>query len=210
LAHPLSKQTQAFYQQQVAKKGLAGFQQVPIKLTPDVKVNSQGGQRSAVVMSWQQPQTPNKLGVATMNWTYISDPDLSNYHLSLEALSPHGIEDLGVELMDTSGRTEAWFTDQPGLAAWDKDYGIFTGNAAKQGVFDFFFADSGFDITHVIQIRFDEASLPSDPFTDPDPTGGTGAWNAWSSVYASPEPKTMAPLMLGLVAFPMIRRRMKR
>jgi hypothetical protein len=201
---PLTAPASEYFAQQVVAEGANGFmQEIPI-LTPDFSVSDGSSERTALVMSWDQPVAPNTLGVSGWMFVYHADPDLMDLTLVLEALAPVGVQDLGVELVDTSGLAEAWFTDSPELGVWDAGYGLDLSLSAPQGQFTTFIADPGFDITQVASLRFDEASNSSIAFPVPDPTGNGTAWNAWSHMAVLPGPMACLPFLLQA---PRLRRR---
>ena len=203
----LTTQTQTFYQDQVSNHGLNGFEQETPVLTPDFTVSDGSTTRDGMVMSWRQPQDQNTLGVSSWEWSYHADPDLTGLNLNFEALTPKGVFAIGVELIDINGLSKGWYRERPLPTKWDSSYMLNVSNGL-QGPFTAFGEDTGFQLNSVMKIRFNEASLPSDPFVVDDPTGNGAAWNVWSYLDVVPEPSPL--LAFGLVGVLAVCRRRKR
>lgn len=195
----LSSQTQAFYQNQINQHNLNGLEIKTPVLTPDFLVSDGSSTRQALVMSWNQPVDQNTLGVASWEWGYHADPDLTEFQLTVELLAPKGVFALGVELLDVSGRSKGWYREAlPRPPFWDGSYSINL-SGGLQGPFTNFGVDPGFDIKTVMKIRFNMSSLPSDPFIVPDPTGIGNAWGAFSRLDVVPEPSALLMLSAGIL-----------
>lgn len=205
---PLSGPTNTFYQNQILANGLPNYvQQVPV-LTFGVNVTDGSTTHDSLVMSWNNDGNPNTLNVASWEFAYNADPDLNNLDLNFEELAPSGIFALGVELIDTSGRSKGWYRSHPlpQPSHWDETYRLSV-SGGLQGPFTDLFVDPGFDITQVLRIRMNQSSLGRDPITPPDPTGNGAAWGAWSYVDVVPEPTGLTFGLVGAVALMLRRRR---
>ena len=203
---PLTGPATAYYNRQTAALGLSGFEEEIAKITPDVPVSAGSKTKSALVLSWMQPSNPYTLGVTGYEYFYHADPDLTGYKVPFSALAPVGVHDLGVELIDANGKAEGWFTSVLTNGSWIGSYKVNLAMQRSQVPF-VFIKDPGFTTKNVLWIRFDEASLPANPFSVPDPTGNGGAWNAFGQINATPGPEAFLPLLAGLAKVALGRRR---
>jgi len=119
-------------------------------------------------------------------------------------LSPVGIWDLSIELIDINNRVRGWFIDgstlNPGV--WT-NYSLDPSDPNSPGFIPGPIQDPLFDLTMVAKIRLDEAGMTSAMFIAPL-SGGTvfanGQWNAWGNLQVIPEPGTGILIGLGLLA----------
>lgn len=183
-----------FYNSVVAANNYNGLQRRLPELTPDIPVSDGSQSFSSLVMTWSHSTDPLVYGVASWEYTYDDDPDLTGTHLSFSVLPPQGTRDFGLELIDLNGRSRAWFAETPAAGDW-RTIAI-DPIAGLQGGFTYFFSQPGFDITKVLRIRLSESGVGAVPFPVPPPPGtGVGpAWNAWNHLQVVPEPATIVAL----------------
>ncbi len=169
-------------------------------LTPDITVASVN---NTMAMSWNG-SNPNQnfLPVAWWNYSFGGvnqtpvDMSSGSSRIIFTLYPPVGVWDVSLELIDVNGRSSGWFFPMPTSPTWSEQT-IYV-NGGPQGVFNNFITETGFDITKVVAIRFDEAGRNSD-FIALDPNGNPIAWNAWDSLrVVVPEPDDLSLFVLGL------------
>ena len=169
-------------------------------LTPDISVASVN---NTMAMSWNG-SNPNQNFLPVAWWNYFFggvnrtpiDMSTGSSRIIFTLYPPVGVWDVSMELIDVNGRSRGWFFPMPTSPTWSEQT-IFV-NLGGQGVFSNFFNETGFDITKVVAIRFDEAGRNSN-FIALDPNGNAIAWNAWDSLrVVVPEPDHLSLFVLGL------------
>ena len=174
-----------------------------LPVTPEVYTNNNVQGHDSLVMSWDLPQT-GELAVASWDYTYGVDPDLSNARIHFSVFAPVGVWDISLELIDINGNSVGWFQSMPVHDVW-QEFWIKAYSLTDQQGFEFF--DGGnFDITQVVAIRLNESGILSMPFPIGPPARPDGsipivpAWNAWNHLRVDvPEPGTLGLFMTILV-----------
>ncbi len=196
-----------FYGDLVATTGEDGFACSPSTLTPDFPVSdSTPTTFDSLVMSWDDGPDPDVYSVAEWEFMYDDDPNLVGTTINFNVFAPHGVKALGIELIDVNGFSRGWFTRN--IVNFWQPYTINPVLPSAVGM-TYFFNEPGFDLTQVMFIRFDEATLPSDPIILPDPTHNGQEWNAWGYFEVVPEPSSLA-LVAGSICLIALHRRNRR
>lgn len=205
---PMTGPAMRFYAQVVTARGLAGYQQV-VPVTRAITIGRGRNARSVLNTTWQPVNTPLVMSIAGASYLYRTDPNLTNFVIDADTFSPMGIQDAGIELIDTNGLAAGWFTTTPEIDRRD-DYDLVLDDQAPQGQFSYFSEDPGFSLTDVMEVRFEQSSIYGLPFQEPDPAGGIADWDGYSDWEAVPEPGVLPALGVGLLGLFAAKRRIVR
>ena len=200
--------------------GNAGVDYIQVIPSLQALDDTQSGMGDGLLMSWGD-SNQNLPQVASWEYAYGVDPDLTGTKLSLGVTAPLGLLSVSLTLTDTTGGFMSWFWDV--LPPGPGPSGVFAGvpttitidptsyaAQANSSVFTY----SGFDHTKAISIIADElapgpagwVSFPGSPVATGQPV-----WNYWTnlSVTAVPVPATVWLFGSGLIGLIGIARRKK-
>jgi hypothetical protein len=162
-------------------------------------VNPNWPDSAGLVMAWHDlPQQPDGSSV-TAAWKYIypNDPDLTNVVITVTVNPPCStISTVSLGLKDINGKIRAWHWNVPGTLPCGVPTtitidtsvtppGLSSATPAANG----YISDSGFDITQVVELLFDEnchwvTGIPAPPPGTTIPR----AWNYWYDLIIAPKP----------------------
>ena len=164
-----------------------------------------------LVMYWGDPQAPPEIPqVASWQYTFPLDPDLTGTTLHLTVMPPPGILSVSLTLNDAAGGWASWAWSLP-LLVPNAPFPIIidpTIMGPQAGSTVFKLSVTGFDPKTAISIQADELAVGPGQwvqFPQVPVVGGVQPWNYWSAMAITPEPATLALLALGGLA--LIRRR---
>ena len=188
--------------------GTASVDYVQVTPSLDAMSNAESGLDDGLLMSWGDVNGPSDVPqVASWEYTYGVDPDLTGTMLNIGVMPPTGLLAVSLTLTDTLGGSRSWFWDvlPPAPGPSGVPAGILTnitldptllGNQANSTAF----VNSGFDHTKAISIIADElAPGPGLWTTFPGGPVGTGTqpWNYWTTLSVSAVPVPAAVWLFG-------------
>ena len=186
-----------------------------IQVTPELMAltAAQSGEPTdGLMMTWGDSQ--NDLPqVASWEYVYDVDPDLTGTTIKLAVKPPAGIWSVSLTINDTWGGWISWDWNVmgapppfiPGVLAAGVSTSITIDpniSGPQAGSTSYAISGSGFDPTTVTTIQADEFAAGAagwSVFPAVPVVGGTQPWNYWSAIAVIPEPTTISMLMVGVL-----------